>query len=40
MSAEVDFMRGRFADAQIDLECAYSETSSARAKNMLLCCVF
>ena len=40
MSAEVDFMRGRFADAQIDLECAYSETASSGQKNMLLCCDF
>ena len=40
MRAEADFLRGRFADAQIGLERAYARAEAGGQINMALCCDF
>ena len=40
MRAEADFLRARFADAQIMLETAYAQMDGNGQENMALCCDF
>ncbi len=40
MRAEADFLQGRFADAQIELESAYAQIKGNGQENMTLCCDF